>query len=465
MPAPTDENQNPLDPRPTPRTRPIPIALLILAAPIVASMASRTAMSWVDFVMVSHLGEAAQAAIVPAGIMLFCLISFGFGLLSVVSTLASQSLGRGDPTRCGAWAWQGLWLSLAWALLMAPLTPLVDPLIDSFGHDPDVTRMEADYLRVGLWGVFPAVASAALSAFFQGVHRPWPALWATIAGNAFNVVANYALIYGHWGFPELGVAGAAWGTNAGAAVQLLVLMAFLLAPRFRHEFGLALGWRPQPAKLLQMLRVGGPAGAQLSADIVNFTLFLTLVVGRFGVSAVAGSNIAFKYFELAIVPIVGVSMAATAAVGRAIGAGDLARARATAYWAWAISLAVVGTASLAYCLLGHTLVGWLTPDPNTAHHAVRVLWCLAIFQLFDCTQFTFAGVLKGAGDTLWPAVVMFACSLLIMLAGGWAIATWAPHWGVVGPWAAATVAFAIVALCFALRFRSGRWESIELDQP
>src|SRR5690606_12564221 len=147
-------------------------SLLVLALPIIASMVSRTVMSFVDFIMVSQLGTEAQAAIMPAGMLLFCIVGFGMGMLSVVSTFVSQPLGRGRCADCSAYAWQGLWLRLAVAAALLPTWWLAPPLFEAVDHDPQVQAMEVVYVQVGLLGLFPMMGSLALANFFTGIHKP-----------------------------------------------------------------------------------------------------------------------------------------------------------------------------------------------------------------------------------------------------------------------------------------------------
>ncbi|MEM6392250.1 MAG: MATE family efflux transporter [Planctomycetota bacterium] len=448
----------------TPNSRSLAVGLLVLALPIIASMISRTVMSWVDFAMVSSLGPAAQAAIVPASIGLFCLIALGFGITSAVSTLVSQALGRGEHRRCGAYAWQGAWIGVAWGGLTLLLWPFVPGIVGAFGHSPDVAAMEADYITIGLLGIGPAVIAAAWTNFFTGIHQPWAGFWATLIANVFNIFANWVLIYGNLGAPALGVAGAAWATSAAAAVSVLVLFGFMAAPKLRREFGTFHGLLPKPTLLRPLLRIGLPAGLQLVGDIATFAVFLFLLIGRFGTTAMAGSNIAFKFFELAIMPCVGVAFACAAAVGKSIGQADLELARRQAYTAWRINLAWVAAVAIIYVTAGGWLVTLLTDDPEVAAVAWSVLLCMAVFQLFDATQFTFANALRGAGDTLVPAVIMLVGTAGVMLAGGWLVAVYAPGFGVIGPWWMAVAAFALIACLYALRFRSGVWERIDINR-
>jgi len=118
--------------------------LLVLAAPIIASMISRTIMAFADFVMVSQIGTEAQAAVMPAGMLLFTVTGFGFGLLAAVNTYVSQSLGRDRLHECAAYTWQGFYLAGVMAILVLPLWPAARPIFDVFGHEPIVREMEID---------------------------------------------------------------------------------------------------------------------------------------------------------------------------------------------------------------------------------------------------------------------------------------------------------------------------------
>ncbi len=442
----------------------MPVVLLWLALPIIASMISRTVMSWADFIMVSSLGPEAQAAIVPASIGLFCLISLGFGIMSAVSTLTSQTLGRGEHARCGAYAWQGVWIAVAWGLLVLPLWPVVPQIIASMGHDPVVAAMEIDYLTIGLLGVMPSVVTAALTNFFNGIHKPWAGFWATLAANVFNIFGNWVLIFGNLGFEPMGVAGAAWATSAAAVVSALVLLGFMLRRNVRATYGSLRNLKPHWPLLRPLLKVGLPAGLQFTGDITTFAVFLFLIIGQFGTVAMAGSNIAFKFFELAIMPCVGVGIAAAAAVGKSIGARDLARARRQTYWAWGMTASYAAIVAGVYLIAGGWLVTWLTDDPEVIQVARRVLVCMAVFQVFDATQFTFGNALRGAGDTFVPALLMLACSVGIMLGGGYLVATYRPQWGVLGPWWVSVAAFGVLALLYLARFLAGTWQRIDLHQ-
>ena len=444
--------------------RPLPWTLLILAGPIIASMVSRTAMGLVDFIMVSRLGTAAQAAIVPAGIVLFTVIAFGFGVVSAVNTLVAQCHGRDEPRAAAAYTWQGLWVSAALGVAGIALWPAVPGLIATAGHAPQVAQMEIVYIQIGLLGIFPVIGAAAVANFFNGIHRPMIGLWATLIANAFNIAANYALIFGHWGFPAMGIAGAAWATTLSAGINLAVLLGWFARPALRRSHAVLQGWRLQNPRLGRLLRIGLPAGVHFAADIAAFTAFTLWIIGKFGTAELAANNIVIKFFEVAIIPCAGMAIAVSSAVGKAIGEGNPGRARRFAHWGEGMAMGYLLLAAVFFLAAGPVLIGLLADDKVVVERAQDLLLVMVLFFAFDATQMIYSSALRGAGDTLWPAVFTPIAAVTVMLGGGWWAAVTFPQLGAVGPWLALTVYVVLLALAFVWRFVHGAWERIDLSE-
>lgn len=460
--SPPTSSPPPVPPDALPPGRSVPVALLLLAMPIIASMISRTVMSFIDFVMVSTLGTEAQAAIMPAGVLLFTIMAMGMGVLMMVNTFVSQALGRGLHADCSAYAWQGLYVALAIGLLVLPAWGVVDELFAAVGHAPAVQRMEVDYVRVGLIGMGPALAAVALSNFFNGIHRPMVGFWAAIIGNLFNVLANYMLIFGNLGAPRLGIAGAAWGTAAASVVQVAVLLPWMLRPALDRLYHSRRTWRISFKRISRIVWYGLPAGVQFSIEIAAFTVFTLLLVGQFGTEQLAAHNICFKLLEISFMPTIGLGAAVTAAVGKAIGQRDPALARRVVRWAVAFAGLYMAAVAVLYLGLRFELPDLLSDDPVVIGWAAKLLVLCAVFQVFDALGIIHAHALRGAGDNHWQAVVAGVSVIGIMLGGGYAIVAWRPDWGSVGPWLAATAYIITVGLAVTYRWQTGAWQRFEL---
>lgn len=461
------EASNNLPPDPSPEAdvpvgRQIPISLLLLALPIIASMLSRTVMTFADFVMVSQLGTEAQAAITPAGLLLFTVIGFGWGLLAMVNSFVSQALGRGNHEACASFAWQGIYLSAAMSLACIPMW-FVAPAIFSYAdHAPAVQEMELTYLRIGLWGVLPTLAAMGITNFFNGLHKPSVGLWTSVTANVFNIIANYVLIFGALGIPAMGIAGAAWATNLAALLQVSLLLGWMLHPKVDARYHTRRAWRFHAQRCWRILWYGLPGGVQLLIDVGTFAIFTLVLIGGFGTVQLAANNLVCRLLELSFMPTVGLGAAVTAAVGKAIGQGRHDIARTTAHWGAGFSMAYMGSIGVMYLFAGGPIASLLSDDPEVIAWSIRLFYLCAVFQLFDALNINYVHALRGAGDTHWPAIVQSVLAITIFVGLGWVIGNTYPQWGSLGPWAAATLYVSLLGCLVTWRFIRGPWESIDL---
>ena len=176
--------------------------MLKLAAPMIVTNISFTIMQFVDRFMVSRLGTESLAAILPAGIISFVPASFAIGIMTSVNTFVSQSLGRGESKNCSNYCWQAIYMGLAYFLIVISIMwPTAPHIFRALGHDPAVARLEVIYLRIMLYSQFLAVFIWSSSQFFMGIHRPIITMYAAVASQVVNIIANYVLIFGKFGFP------------------------------------------------------------------------------------------------------------------------------------------------------------------------------------------------------------------------------------------------------------------------
>ncbi len=440
--------------------RPI-VELLALAAPMVAQMASYTMMQFADRLMLARVGDLEAAAAGTAGIAYFSLLGFGFGVLLVVNTLASQAFGRQNLHATGQYMWQGIWFGLAFGLATLVLYPLAGGLFLTMGHEPRLAGLESSYFSgVALGGGVKLVAIA-MSQFLLGLHRPGIVLGGTLCGVVANLFFNWLLIYGHWGFAPLGVAGAAWGTNAAVLVELLVMSAYLFRPVFAGQFN-TFDWRPQIAKMRILMKVGVPAGFQLIADILAWMLFMNVIMGRFGTAALSANSFAFTYMHVCFMPAVGVGGAVTALVGRYIGMGRTDLAARRAHLGFVVCAIYMVTAGAGLYVFRQPLIGLFSSDPEIIRIGSQLMGFVALYQIFDAMFVVYVGALRGAGDTLVPAVVQGALVWVIVIGGGSLMVKYAPQYGVAGPWSLAMVFSGILGIFLLRRFAKGGWKSIRL---
>jgi MATE family multidrug resistance protein len=437
--------------------------LLLLAIPTVAQMCSYTAMQFADTWMLSRLGVAEPTAAGNGAMAAWSVIGFGVGVLFCVNALVSQHFGQKDYPACGRYLWQGVWFSLFYGVLAAPVLPLAPRLFRTLGHEPSLISLEATFFQITVGATAIKLAATALGQFLLATNRPWIVMFSAVCGVSANLVVNCFLVFGYAGFPKLGVAGAAWGTNVGVTVELLVLAAIALRPHIRQKVNTA-DWFLRPGHMRTLLKIGVPSGAQLVADITAWTLFQAWVIAQFSTAAMAANTFAFRYLAVSFMPAFGISTAVTALVGRYIGAGQPDVAARRAHLGFAVAAIYMAACGVAYVLGRNVLMGLFTHDPEVLRLGAIVLIFCGVYQLFDAMYIVYNGALRGAGDTFVPAVTLFVLCWGITVGGGYAVAHWRPQWGLVGPWGMATAYGAILGVFMLLRFGRGRWRTIRLDR-
>jgi len=435
--------------------------ILRLALPIIASMASATVMGFISTWMVALVGTAEVAAAMPAGIVAYTLTALPLGIAQCVSTFTAQSLGRRSPEEGSAFAWQGLYLSLAVGIACFALWPVAPGFFSLFGHDPEVVALEIVYFRIRLWAVGIAVAVGALNGFFYGIHRPLIPLVAMVVDNLVNVLLCYVLIFGKLGVPALGLTGAALAFVLSYAVQLAVMLWAFLSEVMHSQFATRAAWQFDWMRFRQLVHIGWPAGMQSAVDVLGWGVLIVLMVGRFGKEQLAASNITIQYMTISFMPGIGLAQALTALVGRYIGERKIELAIQRVHETLFLALSYMVLMAVLYWTCREPFMAFFNTDPVVIRAGSNILLCAAVFQVFDGMGFTFAGALRGAGDTHWTAGLTVALLFTVFapLSLGAVMFTDLES---LGPWLAGTVYVILLGLALRWRFARGKWREIDI---
>ena len=453
--------------------------MLSIAAPTVVTMTSYTVMQFIDALMVKEIGEdpvyvAAQG---NGGVAAWLLMAMILGLTTVVNSYVSQNLGAGKPRAGAAYAWNAIWLSVGgWAMLMLPAALIVPSLFTALGHDDTLRSMETDYAQIILVGGVFTICGRAVGHYFYGMHRPTVVMVSVLTGNAVNVLANWVLIFGHWGFEPLGVAGAAYGTVIGSLVEFAIPMVIFLGPRYAREFGTRTAWKPSKRHIADIFRIGWPGALMFANEMACWTILMVALIpmaakagGQDPVIANTAGWIGLRYMHVSFMPTVGLSIALQAIVGKCMGMKrpDLAASRT--WLGVRVGLIYMGLCAVSFVIFRDEMVavfidGGTGPEERAAlvRMGSQVMIAAAVFQLFDALAILLSGALRGAGDTVWPGMATLILSWTFIVGGGFAMIKAAPQLGSVGPWVGATAFLVTLGLAMLLRFTSGKWRTLSL---
>ena len=440
--------------------------VLVVAIPLILSTATWSVQHFVDRMFLTWYSPEAIAAAMPAGMLNFSMTSIFMGTAGYLSTFVAQYYGAKRYHRIGPALWQGVYVSLLGGLVMVCAIPFAEPVFRLVGHSPLVQQNEVEYFRILCLGGGAYSASYALSGFFSGRGKTWPVLWVNVATTVVNLVLDYALIFGRWGFPELGIRGAGIATVVAGVFSLLMFFALLGTGSNNDTFHTIKGWRPERELLVRLLRYGFPSGVQFFLEMAGFTAFV-LLVGRLGVASLAATNIAFNINTLAFMPMIGSGIAVSVLVGQYLGGDKPDRAQSVVYSGFHLTLVYMISIAAAYVLLPDVFVApfALRADPRGFSeiygYSIILLRFVAVYSVFDTMNIIFCSAIKGAGDTRYVMLVTVILSVFVFVVPVY-LTVIIFEFGLMVAWVFATLYITLLGLIFYVRFLGGKWKSMRV---
>lgn len=440
--------------------------VLKIAVPLILSTGAYSVQHFVDRMFLSWYSPEAIAAAMPAGILAFSLLCFFIGTASYVSTFVAQYFGAGQDENIGPIVWQGIYFSLSSLVFMLLVIPFADTIFEFAGHPPGVKELEIQYFVIVCLGGFFPVVSSAISGLFNGLGRTWTVMWVNIVATGVNIVLDYVMIFGKFGFPEWGIRGAAVATVVASIIGTLLFALLLLRPEYRKTYGTWRGRRFNRPLFHGLLKFGIPAGVQFFLDMMGFTLFI-LLVGRIGTIELAATNIAFNISMLCFMPMVGLGIAISVMVGQNMGNNNPEMAAFSTWSGTHISFLYMFIVAILFVAFPGLFLAPFARDADPASfkpifdYGVVLLRFVALYTLFDTMNITLSSALKGAGDTRFVMIAMVTMSWLVMVIPTYlAIVVFKQHLFVA--WMFATSYVVLLAFIFLVRFLNGNWKSMSV---
>jgi multidrug resistance protein, MATE family len=441
--------------------------VLRVAAPLVVSSLSWTVMSFVDRMFLNWVSGTAMAAAFMGSMAWFALICLPLGICSYANTFVAQYDGARQPQRIGLVVWQAVWIAIGFTPLMLAAIPLARPLFGMADHSPAVFALEVQYFQILCVGAPAMLISQAGASFYSGRGQTWVVMVVDAAAAVLNLVLDYCWIFGYAGFPEWGLAGAAWATVLSMWIKSFVYVALPLQRQHRNDYGTLRGMRLDVELVRRIMYFGGPSGFQMLLDVSGFTVFI-LLVGRLGTIEAEATSMAFSISSLAFMPIYGLHLAVSVLVGERLGENrdDLAgRATLTTLqlsWVYMLAISALYVFAPGLFLSGFFREGTVATAESVAVEelAMLLLQFVAAYNLLDATQMVFVGALKGAGDTQF--VLRVSLLLTALLAGlSWlCVEQW--QTGVVGCWLLVVLWVWLAAAIYLARYLQGKWRAMRV---
>jgi MATE family multidrug resistance protein len=429
---------------------------LALGLPLAGSSLAQMALHVTDVVMMGWYGVVPLAAVVLGASSFFVIFVLGSGFAKAVMPMVASALAQGDEAQVRRDTRMGLWLSIGYGIAVFPVFWAAGPILLALGQQPEVTDIARDYLFLVGFGMVPALCVTVLQSYLSALGRTQAVLWVTLVAVGVNIAVNWALIFGNWGFPELGANGAAVATITVQVVSLLALGLYAgLLPDLRRFRLFQRFWRADWLALHQVWRLGVPIGLTGLAEGGLFQAS-ALMMGWIGAVELAAHGIALEVAALTFMLHVGLSSAATIRVAGFDGRGDRPGLRKAAQVALLISLGVALASVALFLSIPEAIIAlFLDMDkPDSAAilaYGSVLLILAALFQLADGMQVMALGLLRGLQDTRVPMVLAAVSYWLIGIPCSYVLA-FPLGMGGVGLWLGLVVGLVCAAISLMWRF-------------
>lgn len=383
-------------------------AILKLGTPLIVSNMAQFAINMTDTLMLGWYSVTALAAATIAGSMFFLIFIVGSGFGQALTPLVAAAAEAGDDRKVRRVTRMGLWLSVIYgAVMMLPLF-WSETILLAVNQPPEVAALAQDYLRILGFSMIPALLVMAMKSFFAGLERTGIILWSTVVTAVLNGVLNYALIFGNWGAPELGIQGAAIASVVLTSLNVVVLFGYALwkTPQFRLLQNIL---APDAEIMARVFHLGWPIGLTALAEGGLF-IASAMMMGWLGAVPLAAHGIAIQIAGLTFMIHVGFSQAATVRAGRAMERRDAAGLRQGGLVAIRLSALISLTTMAIFMLIPGPLVGLFLDRAEPARDAVlavgiSLMIMAGLFQVVDALQVMALGLLRGVQDTRVPMVM------------------------------------------------------------
>ncbi|MGA7964555.1 MAG: MATE family efflux transporter [Gammaproteobacteria bacterium] len=426
--------------------------MVAIALPLIANNLLTTGMQLTDTVMAGRLSAHDLAAISVGGSVFIPFFLLVLGVLAGISPSSAQLHGAGRTHEIGPLARQGAWLSLALVALLMTGFHFLAPVFAVAGIAGSLAQEAIAYVVALSWGLPAIYLYLVLRFASEGIGHTRPMLYVALVAFLFNIPLDYWFMYGGLGLPGMGAVGCGYATAVAMWVQFFAMLAYigLAGRRYRPLALFARFDPPRIAPLAELVRLGGPIGVMLFAEVSLFGA-VALLMASFGAVTAAAHQIAISVASFSFMFPMGFATGIAVVVGQAVGAGRAAEVRRAGWVGIVLALAFELLAAILILLLRRPIAQLFSGNEGVVDLAVQLLVLAAAFQLSDGLQVASAGALRGLKDVRVPMLITLLAYWGTGLPLAWAFG-FKLGFGPVGVWVGLIAGLTVAGILLALRF-------------
>ncbi len=428
-------------------------ALFTLGVPIIIGQLGIIILGFADTLMVGHYGTPELAAASFVNNMFNLAIIFATGFSYGLTPMVGSLFGRGDTAGVGRMLKNSLLANGAMAALLTLGMWVLYLNLHRLGQPEELLPLMRPYYIVLLISLFFVLTFNAFKQFAEGITDTRTPMWILLTGNVVNIVANYLLIYGKFGFPEMGLLGAGVATLSSRILMLVLFLGIFFCGKryqlYKVAFVQSLCNR---ADFLRLNKLGWPVGLQMGMETASFSLS-AIMVGWLGTTALAAHQVMLVIGQLGFMMYYGMGAAVTVRVSNFHGQNDGLNVRRAANAGFHLILLMALCVSLPLLCLRHDIGGWFSDSAEVSLMVAQLIIPFIIYQFGDGLQVNFANALRGIADVKPMMYIAFLAYFVISLPAGYFFG-FVMDWGLVGIWMAFPFGLTSAGIMYYLRFRS-----------
>jgi MATE family multidrug resistance protein len=420
-------------------------------------------MNFTDRMFLMWNDPDSMTASMQGGMLFWSAVAIPSAIAMFTTTFVAQYYGSGNYRRIGPVVWQGIWFGVIVMPLLFFLNPYLTQLFVLFGHDEQIVRMERIYFSYLLLGCTATIGGEAVAAFFRGRGKMHIEMYNNVFCVILNIVLDYCMIFGHWGFPAWGLAGAAIATMISQWVRFAIYVVLMFWTDWEEKrYNVLGGMKPDFPLFGRLLYYGIPSSSYTFIDTITFTLFI-MIIGGIGQLERNATTIAFTMNAFSFMPLIGIGIVVTSMVGNQLGSNRPDLARRATITAFIIACVYTGFFGVLYLAVPHWLLSsfaaFTEPGEFVTIHdlSIVLLRFIALYLFFDSCSIIFSSTLRGAGDTVFVMRVVLLFGPLLP-----ALCFVGVHYfglGIIWCWVVLTADVFAYCACFTLRFCGKKWET------
>lgn len=426
-------------------------ATFLLAYPVVISQLGHIMVGVVDTAMVGQIGTIEQAAVALSNSLYTLVLVFGLGVSYGITPLVAAADSSKNHSENAALLKHSVIINTLLGILLFLLLIAISPILNLFDQKQEVVDLAIPFLNVMMLGMIPLCIFSGFKQFTEGLSFTRIAMLITIGSNLLNILLNYLMIFGYWGFPEMGLMGSCWASFISRVAMAIAMFYYVYYNRHFKIYWQGFQMRTiSKALVKKILAIGIPSGLQWVFEVGAFA-FAVVMIGWISPDAQAAHQIALSIAASTYMMASGLSAAASVRVGNQLGLKSREGVRAAGFSAFVMVLVFMGLMAVLFIVFQHFLPTLFSKESNVISIAASLIVIAAFFQLSDGVQVVGLGALRGIKDVKIPTIITLIAYWAIGLPMSYVFG-FQLNLGVEGIWYGLSLGLTVAAVFLLWRF-------------